>query len=263
MLYRDVMHDSVLRRLRETFHERFDRPGVVEQARSAGQLFAGNYSPAATVHQGFGGSLIGIGVMHDLDGEIVSVGGTTWRVPVDGTPVRVGDNETIAFGVAAHGGRRHRVAVPAGLDVDGTLGAVDAYLERHHIEHEQVVCALRVEGTFRDVVLRTVAPPRYEGETLGEIIDDEVRFRFDSWTGVMIGFRFPDVSSGDTIPGLHLHGISDDRASGGHLRNMVTADVVMDLWVDELHGLRDSAKTTTSESDGNVDFARYEGPVTE
>ena len=263
MLYFDVMHDSVLRRLRETFHERFDRHGVVEQARGAGQLFAGNYAPAATVREEFGGSLIGIGVMHDLAGEVVSVGGTTWRIPVDGTPVLVGDDETLAFGVAAHGGRRHRVAVPAGLDVDGTLGVVDAYLERHHIDHEQVVCALRVEGAFRDVVLRTVAPPRYEGQPLGEIIDDEVRFIFDSWAGVMIGFRFPDVSSGETIPGLHLHGISDDRRSGGHLRNMVTADVVMDLWVDELQGLRDSAQTITSGSGGDVDFARYERPVNE
>jgi hypothetical protein len=33
------------------------------------------------------------------------------------------------------------------------------------------------------VILRTVAPPRYEGDTLGEIIDDEVRFRFDSRAG--------------------------------------------------------------------------------
>ena len=79
----------------------------------------------------------------------------------------------------------------------------------------------------------------------------------------MIGFRFPDVSSGDTIPGVYLHGISDDRRSGGHLRNMVTADVVMDLWVDELQGLRDSAQTITSGSGGDVDFARYERPVNE
>lgn len=57
------------------------------------------------------------------------------------------------------------------------------HLARHHIDHGQVVCALLAEGTFRDVILRTVAPPRYEGDTLGEIIDDEVRFRFDSRAG--------------------------------------------------------------------------------
>ena len=138
---------------------------------------------------------------------------------------------------------------------------IDTYLARHHIDHEEVVCALRLTGTFRDVVLRTVASPTYEGETLGEIIDDEARFRFDSWTGTMVGFRFPDATTGDTIPGIHLHGIADDRSSGGHLRNMTTADVVLDLWVDELHRLHDSAESGGAESNEAVDFSRYEGPV--
>lgn len=255
------MHDSVLRHLRESFHERFAHHGHVDQVRSAGRLFAGDYSAAATVRDEFDGSLLGIGVMHDLAGEVVSLEGVTWRVPVDGTPVAVDIEETVAFGIAAHGGRRHRVTVGAGVDVDGLLGVIDTYLARHHIDHEEVVCALRLTGTFRDVVLRTVASPTYEGETLGEIIDDEARFRFDSWTGTMVGFRFPDATTGDTIPGIHLHGIADDRSSGGHLRNMTTADVVLDLWVDELHRLHDSAESGGAESNEAVDFSRYEGPV--
>jgi len=255
------MHDSVLRHLRESFHERFAHHGHVDQVRSAGRLFAGDYSAAATVRDEFDGSLLGIGVMHDLAGEVVSLDGVTWRVPVDGTPVAVDIEETVAFGIAAHGGRRHRVTVGAGVDVDGLLGVIDTYLARHHIDHEEVVCALRLTGTFRDVVLRTVASPTYEGETLGEIIDDEARFRFDSWTGTMVGFRFPDATTGDTIPGIHLHGIAEDRSSGGHLRNMTTADVALDLWVDELHRLHDSAESGGAESNEAVDFSRYEGPV--
>ena len=98
----------------------------------------------------------------------------------------------------------------------------------------QSKCTVR----FTDVVLRTVAPPQHDGETLGEIIDDEVRFAFSTWTGTMVGFRFPDSSKGETIPGLHLHGIADDRRSGGHLRSMVVDNVTTHLWIDELHPVR-------------------------
>ncbi|MGA1345025.1 MAG: acetolactate decarboxylase [Ilumatobacteraceae bacterium] len=255
------MHDSALRHAREVFHRRLGRHGTVDQVRAAGQLFAGDYSSASTVGNEFGDSLLGLGVMEDLAGEVVSLGGRTWRVPPDGIPVPVDDAESVAFGIAAHGGRRHRVRVPKGVPVDGLLDVIDTYLERHHVDHEQVVCALRVRGTFSDVVLRTVCPPTFAGESLGQIIDDEVRFRFASWSGALVGFRFPDTTDGETIPGLHLHGISDDRDSGGHLRNMVSDEVVMDIWIDELHAVTDSGRAATAASTTHVDFARFEGPV--
>jgi acetolactate decarboxylase len=253
------MHDGALQRIRETFHERVSGHGHVDQVRTAGRLFAGDYSAAATVSEEFDGSILGLGVMHDIAGEVVSLGGHTWRVPVTGVPIPVGPHETVAFGVAAHGGRRHRVNLDGASDVEATLTIIDTYLEQHHINPESVVCAVEIHGSFSDVVLRTVSPPRYEGETLGEIIDDESRFSFDSWVGTMVGFRFPDNAADGAIPGIHLHGIADDRQSGGHLRNMVTVEVSMNLWVDELHPVHDA---TGGDLDAvSIDFARYEGPV--
>jgi acetolactate decarboxylase len=261
------MHDSVLHRVRETFHlrHRHAESGSVDQVRSAGRLFAGDYSAATTAGEEFGGSRIGLGVMHELDGEVISVRGFTWRVPVDGVPVEVGAQEGIAFGVAAHGGREHTFDLSPGLDLDGILAAIDAYLERTHIDHEQVVCAIEVVGDFTDMLLRTVAPPTHEGETLGEIIEDEIRFSFDTWHGTLVGFRFPDATQGQTIPSLHLHGISSDATSGGHVRQVTTGIVRASIWVDELHPIHDVAMVEVAgqqaTDDVSVDFARYEGPV--
>ena len=125
------MHDSALERLREKYfhHQREGRHGEVTQTRSAGRLFAGDYSTSTTVGREFGGSRLGLGVMHDLGGEVVSRNGITWRVPVDGKPIEVGQDEGIAFGVAAHGGTEHKVPMSTGLDMDGILAAIDAYLE--------------------------------------------------------------------------------------------------------------------------------------
>lgn len=261
------MHDSVLHRVRETFHLRHRHPetGSVDQVRSAGRLFAGDYSSGTTAGEEFGGSRIGLGVMHDLDGEVISVRGFTWRVPVDGIPVEVRPEEGVAFGVAAHGGREHSFDIAPGSDLEGILAAIDRYLEQTHVDHEQVVCAIEVVGDFTDVLLRTVAPPTHEGESLGEIIEDEIRFSFATWHGTLVGFRFPDETEGQTIPSLHLHGISADATSGGHVRQVTVGKVRASIWVDELHPIHDAPMVDVTgeqaQDDVSIDFARYEGPV--
>lgn len=257
------MHDSVLAHLRRTLHERLSRHGSVDQARSAGRLFAGDYSASTTVGEEFSGSLLGLGVMHDLDGEVISLRGTTWRVPVDGVPREVPAGEGIAFGVAAHGGREHMLEIPEGADVDGIVAAIDAYLAATHKDEADVVCAVEIVGDFREVVLRTVAPPTHDHETLGEVIDDETRFSFPQWQGTLVGFRFPDDTDGQVIPGLHLHGISADASSGGHVRNATTARVSARIWVDDLHPVHDHTDIAGAQDSGDttVDFHRYEGKV--
>ena len=77
----------------------------------------------------------------------------------------------------------------------------------------------------------------------------------------MVGFRFPDTSKSETIPGLHLHGIADDRQSGGHLRSMVVDNVTTYLWIDELHPVHDDGPDGDTDHAGPVDFDRYEGPI--
>ena len=253
------MFDDALRRLRATRLGTIGH-GQVGQARAASALFAGNFSGTTTVEQEFGHSILGLGVMENLEGEIVSLDGETWRIPIDGTPVLVGGQETIAFGIAARGGLAHYLPLTPGLDMTGIVDALDSYLTTTHVDPEEVVCAIKIQATFADVVLRTVGHPEYEGKSLGDIIDDETRFTFDSWSGTLVGFRYPDATTGETIPGLHLHAISDDRTSGGHVRNVtLSTRIVAALWIDELHLSRDTSDTTGTSTP--VDFEALEGPL--
>jgi len=228
------MRDRILEQVRKTFHLRYGH-GSVHQSRGAGQLFQGDFSSSTTAGAEFAGSRLGLGVMHDLDGEVVSVAGKTWRVPVSGVPIEVSPFEGIAFGIAAHGGREHLIEIPAGQDMTGILASIDAYLAQGHVDHENVVCAIEIDGSFTDLLLRTEAPPTFENETLGEILQHETRFEFDNWRGTLVGFRFPDATNDHVIPGLHFHAISHDLTSGGHVHQVVTADVIATVWVDELH----------------------------
>ncbi len=53
--------------------------------------------------------------------------------------------------------------------------------------------------------------------------------------GTVVGFRFPDASSGIEVPGYHLHFLSDDRAHAGHVLGLTL--VAGDLHVDGEHEL--------------------------
>jgi acetolactate decarboxylase len=252
------MLDDVLHRLRSSSLGRLDR-GQVTQVRSASALFGGDFSAATTVGHEFGGTRLGLGVMRDLEGELVSLRGETWRVPITGTPQRVVDDDTIAFGIAATGGIAHPLTLDAGLGIDGIGAALDGYLSATFVDHEDVVCAIEVTGSFTDVVLRTVGHPENDGESLAEVIDNETRFSFDAWHGTLVGFRYPDATSGATIPGLHLHAISNDRQSGGHVRMVTTGRVTASLWIDDVHIERD--RPGEAERTEPIDFATLEGPL--
>lgn len=226
------MFDDGLIRARRALLELLTGRGMVDQSKSAERLFAGDYTTSITVAEEFDGSRLGLGVMQNLAGEVVSRHGVTWKVPADGRPRRVRPDEGLAFAMAAHGGRRHNLRLPAGSDLAGIADALDQYLTDTAHDDSDVVCAVEIVGEFRDVVLRTVAPPSYEGEPLGEVIEHERRFAFPLWQGTVVGFRFPDDSDGTRIPGLHLHGISDDERSGGHVRELTVVAVSASLWVD-------------------------------
>ena len=252
------MFDEILFALRRSKIGGIDH-GTVHQSRSAKSLFAGNFDGVMSVQAEFSRSRLGIGVMENLDGELVSLRGATWAVPSSGVPRVAHEQETVAFGIAASGGVRHKIQISTDASLEEISDEIDEALLKLHIDHEEIVCAIEIVGDFRDVVLRTVHQPDYEGETLGEIIDDEVRFSFNRWTGTLVGFRYPDKTSGLTIPGLHLHGISDDRKSGGHLRAATVIRVSAQIWLDDLSVMPfGEAQATENEK---IDFDRFEGPI--
>ncbi len=234
--------------------------GTVLQTRSAQRLFGGDFTGGTSVDEEFGTSQLGLGVMAGLDGEVVSIDGTTWRVPVDGVPVIVDGDGEVAFGVAAHGGIVHELVIAAGSDMEAISDAIEAFIADSHENPGAVVAAVRIDGAFRDVLVRTIAHPDRVGETLCEVIDSEIRFPFESWHGTLVGFRFPEHATGPVIPGLHLHALAEDRQSGGHVRDATAVSVAARIWLDDFGALVEAASEPVAPG-GTLDFGKLEGPV--
>ncbi len=208
--------------------------GHIQQTEIVKDLFEGHYESATTVAQAFRGAVLGIGVAEAVDGEIVAFDNTVWRVPVDGIPVVADRALGLPFSVVARGGTAITESVAAGTDFSGLTALIDEVRKAAGQHDDHAVAAVRVDGTFTGVVLRSEPRQQRPYRPLTEVLEHEVRFPFANWSGTLVGFRFPDVNDQVVIPGLHLHGIGADRQSGGHCHRAVTVAATLRVWIDDV-----------------------------
>jgi acetolactate decarboxylase len=208
--------------------------GHVHQIDAVTDLLHGNYESITTVGQVFPFSILGLGVADRLDGEIVSIDGQTWRIPATGTPELAPTDLGMPFAISAEGGTPLTVEVPQGTTYIQLASIIDSAIHRHR-ESDYFVAAIRIDGIFSDVLLRSEHRQDPPFMHLDQVLRTEVQFAHESWQGTLVGFVFPLAGSDQvTIPGLHLHAISQDRTSGGHVHHAICDSVQLHMWLDDL-----------------------------
>ncbi|MCF8531152.1 MAG: acetolactate decarboxylase [Candidatus Nanopelagicales bacterium] len=207
--------------------------GHVHQTDVLTDLLHGNYESVTTVGAVFPGTDLGLGVADRLDGEIVSVAGETWRIPADGIPVVAHSDLGMPFALSAQGGEPITMHIDRGTTIEGLSELVSNFMASTS-DAVHPIAAVRIDGTFVDVLLRSEHKQDPPYPHLDQVLRHEVQFPFDAWEGTLVGFSFPSMQDdGTTIPGLHLHAISADRASGGHLHRATVIHAQMSLWCDD------------------------------
>jgi acetolactate decarboxylase len=93
---------------------------------------------------------------------------------------------------------------------------------------ENAFFSLRVDGYFDYV--RTRALCRMEpGTKLVDAATVQPEFEYRNVYGTLVGFWSPEYTKTLSIPGYHLHFLSEDRKGGGHLLECRGAELTMQL----------------------------------
>jgi acetolactate decarboxylase len=155
---------------------------------------------------------LGLGTFDRLDGELVLVGGTVYRVGIDGIPREVDNRLTTPFfqGVRFAPTRSGPVA-------PGTTCAAIANDVTRMAGGSTGVIAVRVRGTFTDLVMRSVAAQPVPYPNLATAVAGQTVFPLGQRRAVLVGFFTGPDFAGVGAPGLHLHGVTADRSAGGHV----------------------------------------------
>jgi len=188
------------------------RHGVVWQASTLDAIMAGRYDGDLSVGELLAHGNLGLGTLQRLDGEMLIVDGECWTIKSTGEVLRVDDATLTPFAVVVNFSATYRAHLDGPLD----LPALDAELDALTPSLTSVN-AIRVDGEFRDLQLRSVAAQSPPYPSLLEVTAHQTEWSLTQATGTLVGFRFPDNTAGLEVPGYHLHFISDDRQHGGHV----------------------------------------------
>jgi acetolactate decarboxylase len=192
---------------------------------------AGHFDGDASLEELLRHGDLGIGTTQHLGGELVILDGDPWLADADGRVHAVPLSTRTPFAVVCRFAPTVREHVHGPLDLDALHRALDALAPP-----DASVVAVRVDGRFGDLRLRSVHAQSAPYPPLSEVVHHQTEWSVADAHGTLLGFRFPDASAGVEVPGYHLHFLSDERTIGGHVLGITLfgGEIALDPG-DELH----------------------------
>jgi acetolactate decarboxylase len=198
-------------------HELFQTSTV--QALLAG-AFDGDVTLAEILEHGD----LGLGTLNGLDGELIVLDGQAWKAELDCTLSRPDPSSKTPYAVVVAFSPGEPVALA------GPFG--EAQLEAHlgeRVSRATRPTAIRIDGRFEEVHVRSVPRQRPPYRPLAEVIAQQQVSVLPDVSGTMMGFCFPDALDGIEMVGSHLHFLTDDRTRGGHVLSYTLTDAIARL----------------------------------
>ena len=234
---RDIIDDRFIGalHLRALTHAGLEHDPAAEhtavQAGTLDALMAGGYEGDTTLAELLRLGDLGLGTIQQLDGELIVFDGRAWSAAADGSIRELSPDTLTPFAVVTH----FEATVTAEITEPLALAELHTRIDQLSPGGSPVV-AVRVDGEFRSLSLRSVEKQSPPYLPLREVVAHQTEWAVPAAVGTLLGFRFPDATAGVEVPGYHLHFLSDDRTIGGHVMDItvVRGALAIDP-CDELH----------------------------
>ena len=168
----------------------------------------------------------GIGTSHALNGEMILLDGTAYRIEVDGKVYRINDSETTPFAVVTQFQSQKAVNVNSLLNLD----KLQNYLNSLFVS-KNYFYAIRIDGIFKQVKVRSVPAQSKPYPVLAKVVKKQAVYTTNNVNGTLLGFWCPAYIAGVNVPGYHFHFISQNRNFGGHVLALETEQVKINISV--------------------------------
>ncbi len=164
----------------------------------------------------------GIGTFHELDGEMIALDGAFYQIKADGTVSPATDDMKTPFCSITFFNPQKTLRLDGPFAFKEFAGKLDPLLPTQNL-----IYALRIDGTFEYIKTRSVPRQRKPYPNLTKVVKTQPVFEFHKVQGTIVGFRFPGYMQGLNVPSYHFHFITEDRKGGGHILdwNLTGADV--------------------------------------
>ena len=175
-------------------------------------LAAGDYVGDASLGEVLASGDFGVGTFSRLDGEMIVLDGASFQALGDGT-VRTADmDQTTPFAAVTFFNEDGRLEDLAAA----RLNDLDEQLDRK-LPHRNLPCAIRIDGEFSELTLRSVPAQSPPFRPLVEVNKQQITWQHRNVRGSLVGLRCPAWVGTLNVSGCHWHFLSDDRKIGGHV----------------------------------------------
>lgn len=167
---------------------------------------------------------LGIGTFDKLDGEMIEVDGKFYQIKADGTAYPVSGNTLSPFAAVTFFDPDQSIII----DQDMSLAQLEKRLDKA-MSNKNMFYAIKITGDFPFVKTRSVPAQQKPYPRLVDITKNQPTFELKNVQGTLVGFWCPAVSQGVNVPGFHLHFLSEDKTSGGHVLDFSITDGLAQL----------------------------------
>lgn len=196
---------------------------VLYQYGTIGALMAGNYDSELMLRDLRKHGDFGIGTFSALDGEMLLVGGDFYQVKSDGKIYRPQLDTKSPFATVT------RFQNDLAFEVDSELSFQDV----QQLISKKIISnypyAIRIEGEFSYVKTRSVPAQVKPYPPLTEVAKTQPVFEMKNQKGILVGYVLPTYLKDINVPGFHLHYLSADHKSGGHVLDFMSKKLVVSL----------------------------------
>ena len=154
----------------------------------------------------------GIGTFDALDGEMIVLDGVVYQAGADGHVYTVADSRTTPFATVTYFKKDRSATTEAPMN----MSVFSAVMEKE-LPTGNMIYAVKMHGTFPSVKVRSIPAQSRPYPTLAEAAKNQSVYTYGDTTGTVIGFYTPAFFKSVNVPGYHLHYLSDDHATGGHI----------------------------------------------
>lgn len=161
----------------------------------------------------------GLGTFRRMVGEMIVLDGAVYQMKADGSVVHIADPAATVTPFATV--TRFRPTTQTRAAVKGKAG-LEALLSELFPRARNHFLAVRMDGVFRTVRVRTAGGQVRERESMVDVCARQTTHTFERVKGTVVGFRCPEYIMGINVAGDHYHFISEDRQRGGHILELET-----------------------------------------
>ncbi|MDD1678391.1 MAG: acetolactate decarboxylase [Methanomicrobiales archaeon] len=157
----------------------------------------------------------GIGTFDALEGEMIVLDGIVYQAKADGNVYRTTDDLTTPLATVTYFDRDLAITTDTSMNFTTFSSTMEGRLPTRNM-----VYAVRIIGTFPVVKVRAIPAQEKPYSTLTEAAKSQKVYTYTNATGTVVGFYTPHFFTGLNVAGYHLHFLSDDLRTGGHVLDL-------------------------------------------